>query len=283
MSFKARFRTSRESVKGFLRDSRRNHTTAFFAELAGTFLFLFFSFGIAQVAHTPPPADANSAPNLLVIFFIALGFGCSLAINVWLFYRVSGGMFNPAVTLTLWLIRAVPTSRSLVVFPAQILGGIAAAGAVSATLPGPMAVNVRLGGDTSVARGLFIEMFATTQLNFAVIMLAAVKHKATYLAPIGIGIALFIGHLLSIYYTGAGINPARALGPDVVTHSFPTYHWIYWIGPFLGSFVSAVFFFLLEVFNWKTANPGQDYDDLETQTITPYRTTPRANVALPGL
>lgn len=88
-------------------------------------------------------------------------------------------------------------SRGAVVFVAQIIGGIAAAGAVSATLPGPMAVNVRLGGDCTIVRGLFIEMFATLQLVFAVVMLAAVKHKATYLAPIGIGIALFIGHLCS--------------------------------------------------------------------------------------
>jgi aquaporin related protein len=78
-----------------------------------------------------------------------------------------------------------------------MLGGIAAAAAVSATFPGPMPVNVRLGGGTSVSQGLFIEMFATTQLVLTVIMLAAVKHKATYLAPIGIGIALFIGNMCS--------------------------------------------------------------------------------------
>jgi aquaporin rerated protein, other eukaryote len=78
-----------------------------------------------------------------------------------------------------------------------MIGGIAAAGAVSGLLPGPMAVNVRLGGDCSITRGLFIEMFTTCQLTLAVIMLAAVKHKATYLAPLGIGLALFIGHLLS--------------------------------------------------------------------------------------
>lgn len=85
------------AVMGFLPDTPRNHTTAFMSELAGTFMFLFFAFSIAQVAHTPPPDDPNAAPNILVIFFIALGFGCSVAINVWLFYRVSGGMFNPAV------------------------------------------------------------------------------------------------------------------------------------------------------------------------------------------
>jgi hypothetical protein len=78
-----------------------------------------------------------------------------------------------------------------------MVGGIAAAAAVSATFPGPMPVDVRLGGGTSVSQGLFIEMFATTQLVLTVIMLAGVKHKATYLAPIGIGIALFIGNLCS--------------------------------------------------------------------------------------
>ena len=141
--------------------------------------------------------------GILNILFIALGFACSLAINVWLFYRVSGGMFNPAVSLptptpwlsesdftvqvtfTLWLVRAVPTVRCLVVFLAQILGAIAAAGVASAILPGELAVNVRLGGGASIARGVFIEMFTTIMLVFTVIMLAAVKHRATYLAPIG--------------------------------------------------------------------------------------------------
>lgn len=101
------------------------------------------------------------------------------------------------ITLTLFLVRAVPAMRCLVVFVAQIVGGIAAAGAVSATFPGPMAVDVRLGGGTSITQGLFIEMFTTTELVLSVIMLAAVKHKATFLAPLGIGIALFIGHLCS--------------------------------------------------------------------------------------
>jgi len=84
---------------GFLPDGPRNHLTAFVSELAGTFLFLFFSFSIAQVANTPPPsADSHAAPNTSKLLYIALGFGCSVTVNVWLFYRVSGGMFNPAVS-----------------------------------------------------------------------------------------------------------------------------------------------------------------------------------------
>lgn len=86
------------AVMGFLPDNPRNHTTAFISELAGTFMFLFFAFAIAQVANTPPPDGSQTTPNILTILFIALGFGCSVAVNVWLFYRVSGGMFNPAVS-----------------------------------------------------------------------------------------------------------------------------------------------------------------------------------------
>lgn len=87
------------AVMGFLPDTHRVHVTAFISELAGTFLFLFYALSIVQVAHTPPPeADGDVSPDVTKILFIALGFGCSVAINVWLFYRVSGGMFNPAVS-----------------------------------------------------------------------------------------------------------------------------------------------------------------------------------------
>jgi aquaporin related protein len=77
-------------------DGVRNHMVASVAELAGTFLFLFFALSIAQAANTPAPKP-GSLPDTSKLLFIALGFGCSVAVNVWIFYRVSGGMFNPAV------------------------------------------------------------------------------------------------------------------------------------------------------------------------------------------
>lgn len=78
------------------------------------------------------------------------------------------------------------------VIPAQLLGGIAAAGVVSALFPGPLTVATRLGGGASISQGLFIEMFLTAQLVFVIAMLAVVKHKSTYLAPIGIGLTFFV-------------------------------------------------------------------------------------------
>ena len=76
------------------------------------------------------------------------------------------------------------------------------AAVVAILFPGPLVVRTSLGGGTSVVQGLFIETFLTAQLVFTIFMLAAEKHKGTFLAPIGIGLSLFIAELtgLSLYF-----------------------------------------------------------------------------------
>ena len=87
------------------------------------------------------------------------------------------------------------TLRSILVIPAQLIAGVAAAGAVPAMYPGPMDVDTVLGRGTSITRGLFIEVFLTAQLVFVILMLAVEKQRSTYLAPLGIGIAFFLTEL----------------------------------------------------------------------------------------
>ena len=84
-------------------------------------------------------------------------------------------------------------------FVAQMLGAMASAAVVAALFPGPLAVTTSLNGGTNLAQGLFIEMFLTAQLVFTIIMLAAEKHKSTFLAPVGIGLSLFIAELAGSY------------------------------------------------------------------------------------
>ena len=98
------------------------------------------------------------------------------------------------------LIGALPLVTAALLVTAQLLGAITAAGVVSAVFPGPLAVRTRLGAGTSVSRGVFIEMFLTAMLIFCIFMLAAEKHRSTYLAPIGIGLALFIAELAGKYH-----------------------------------------------------------------------------------
>lgn len=150
-----------------------------------------------------------------------------------------------------------------------MLGAMAVAGVVKALYPGPLAVTTSLSGGTTEAQGVFIEMFLTAGLVFTIFMLAAEKHKGTFLAPIGIGLALFIAELGGVYYTGGSLNPARSFGPCVANKFFPPEHWIYWVGPFLGSLLASGFFWLIKSGEYETANPGQDFDDLEAGAYDP--------------
>lgn len=87
----------------------------------------------------------------------------------------------------------LPAIRGLILFPAQLLAGMTAAGLVSCMYPGDIRnTNTTLSPGTSVAQGVFIEMFMTAELVFVVLMLAAEKSKDTFIAPVGIGLALFV-------------------------------------------------------------------------------------------
>ncbi|KAH3685170.1 hypothetical protein WICPIJ_003863 [Wickerhamomyces pijperi] len=250
---------SRSSKYG-LGDVGRNHFVAVYGEFVGTFIFLWSAFLIAQIANQDTAVkEAGSHPPQLIM--ISLGFGVSVGVAVAIFYRVSGGNLNPAVTLTLVLARAIPPLRGLLMCVAQLVAGICAAAAASAMTPGPIAFANSLGGDASRSRGVFLEAFGTCILCLTVLFLAVEKHRATFIAPLWIGLALFIGHLICVYYTGAGLNPARSLGPCVAAKSFPNYHWIYWVGPIIGSFLAFSIWQLLKWLDYETANPGQDSDE----------------------
>ncbi len=177
----------------------RNHIIAMCGEFAGTFLFLFFAFTGTQVANSQTQGSTSTTiaqgSNPAQLLYISLCFGFSLAVNAWVFFRISGGLFNPAVTFGMVIVGAVPPIRGVLVVVSQLVGGIAAAGIVAVLYPGPLNVRTSLGAGTSKTQGLFIEMFLTAELVFAIFMLAAEKHKGTFIAPIGIGLALFIAEL----------------------------------------------------------------------------------------
>jgi aquaporin related protein len=97
--------------------------------------------------------------------------------------------------VALCLVGGQPILRGAFVIVAQLLGGLAAAAVSAGLFPTAFTVETLLGPDTSVTQGLFIEMFLTSQLIFVILMLAVEKHRATHLAPISIGFALFICHM----------------------------------------------------------------------------------------
>lgn len=172
----------------------------------------------------------------------------------------------------------------------QFLGAIAAAGLVSALLPGALQAENSLSGGATIVQGVFLEMLLTAELIMTIIMLAVEKSRTSFMAPLAIGLALFIAHLIGtrlqflahhfttlgsmtdlyrigINYTGTSVNPARTLGPAVVNLHFVSEIWIFFVGPTLGALLAAALYHLLKAMGYESANPGQDDDGLDTFRI----------------
>jgi aquaporin related protein len=64
--------------------------------------------------------------------------------------------------------------------------------------------------------------------------------------------------VLGVYFTGGSLNPARSFGPALASLDFTTYHWIYWVGPFLGALLAVGYYRFVKHFNYEEVNPGQD-------------------------
>ncbi|CAI6339479.1 unnamed protein product [Periconia digitata] len=247
------------------------HLIAAASEFVGTFMFLYIGF-MGQVMLTDqssefaPVGGKSDQTNI----FASLVYGFSLLVNVWAFFRISGGLFNPAVTFAMVLAGQMSAIRSVFLMPTQLIAAMCAAGLVSCMIPGDISsVNTVLGPKTSIVQGVFIEMFMTAELVFVALMLAAEKSKDTFIAPIGIGLALFVLLMASVNFTSGSLNPARSFGPAVASTSFTGYHWIYWVGPYLGGLLAAGFYRAVKYFNYEQVNPGQDATDamhLHTQS-----------------
>jgi aquaporin related protein len=238
------------------------------SEFVGTFLFMFIGIGgnsavINDAAVAKQWGDGEPAANPAKILFIATTWGVAITVNAWAFFRISGGLFNPAVTMAMMLIRAVPPIDGLLDIISQLVGSILACAICYGLLPPGSLAMTELGSQTTVVQGLFIEMFLTSQIVIAVFMLATEKNKATFIAPVGIGLAVFACILMGSTYTGASLNPARSFAVCVITGSWPYYHWIYWIGPGLGALLATGFYLLIRQLEYWTVNP--DVDEYETK------------------
>ena len=126
-------------------------------EFIGTTMFLLLSFGGTHIANLPDGSVTSpsgvkfvSTSNLL---FISLAFGISLIINAWIFFRVSGALFNPAISLALAIARVITPLRAILFFIAQLLGGIAAAALIDGRMPGPINFVTNLSGGINIAQG----------------------------------------------------------------------------------------------------------------------------------
>jgi aquaporin-4 len=179
------------------------------------------------------------------IIMIAAAHGAAIGIMIYAFGHISGAHINPAVTIAMLATRNINPKDAGGYIASQIVGAIAAASAHMLLLPVAGAkVNFGTQGgpsellNFSAAAGVGAEMIFTFFLVTTIFMAAVHKKAAAGMAGIAIGGMIFLLHLVGVPLTGASMNPARTLGPAIVSGHWE-FHWIYWVGPIAGALIAA--------------------------------------------
>ena len=199
------------------------------AEAIGTFMLVFG--GTLTVAAVGMTSGGFSVPHLV----IALAFGLSLLAGLFTFGDISGGHFNPAVSLAMWLSKRLSLTDMIGYWVAQFIGGIGASVFlywITNRLVVKGGVN-QPGAGTSVGTALLVEALLTA--FFILVILKA--SQSGHVGLIAIALTLVLIHLAGIPFSGASVNPARTFGPALVGGQWHAI-WIYFAGPAIGAVVA---------------------------------------------
>ncbi|KAM6957201.1 aquaporin-8-like [Aplochiton taeniatus] len=209
------------------------------AELLGSSLFIFIG-SLSVIENTEGTGRLQPA----------LAHGLALGIVIAVLGEISGGHFNPAVTLSVFLIGGLNIYLLFPYMLAQICGGMIGAGLAKAISPAENYANASGAAFNTVQReaqvgpAIVAEMVMTLFLTMVVCMGAVNKRTRSLLAPLCIGLTVTADILAGGAVSGACMNPARAFGPALVA-DYWMYHWIYWVGPMAGALLTSSFIRLL--------------------------------------
>jgi aquaporin Z len=221
----------------------------YIAEFIGTFWLVLGGCGSAIYAATFPSTGIGFAG-------VALAFGLTVLTGVYALGHISGGHFNPAVSVGLWVGGRFSGKDLIPYIVAQVLGGIAAAGVLYTVVKGaggthfndvfsgsnPFATN---GYDAHSPGGYSLIACAVTEvvLTFMfliVIMGATHKNAAAGFAGVAIGLALTLIHLISIPITNTSVNPARSLSQAIFVGGDALGQvWLFWVAPIVGAAIAG--------------------------------------------
>ena len=213
------------------------------AELLGTFWLVLGGCGAAVLAAGFP----NVGIGLLGV---SLAFGLTVLTAAYALGPVSGGHFNPAVSVGLWAGGRFPAAHVLPYIAAQVAGGIAGAGVLYLIASGNADFSLAAGfaangygehspGKYSMLSGLVTELVMT--FMFLIVILGATHQRAPVgFAGLAIGLALTLIHLISIPITNTSVNPARSTGPALFVGGWALQQlWLFWIAPIIAAAIAG--------------------------------------------
>ncbi len=211
------------------------------AEFIGTFMLIFC--GVGSICADQFLRSGSNGQNGVGLLGIALAHGLAIGIMVTALGHISGGHFNPAVTIGFWVTRKLSTLDSLLYWVAQLAGGAAAA-YILRRLPvevwGPAQLGTPdLASGISRGNGMLFEAIMTFFLVL-VVFATAVDERGAFdkVAGFAIGLTITAGALFGGPFTGAALNPARAFGPALAASHWNN-HGVYWVGPLAGGVVAG--------------------------------------------
>ncbi|MDR3702562.1 MAG: aquaporin Z [Candidatus Sulfopaludibacter sp.] len=216
------------------------------AEFLGTFWLVFGGCGAAVL-------DA-AFPNLGIGFLgVAFAFGLTVLTMCYAVGHISGGHFNPAVSVGLMVGKRFPASDLLAYVVAQVVGAIAASGVLYVIASGKAGFSLAGGfasngyaehspGGYSMVACLVAEVVLT--FMFLMIILGATDARAPQgFAPIAIGLGLTLIHLIGIPVTNLSVNPARSTGPAIFVGGWALQQlWLFWLAPIVGGALAGIFY-----------------------------------------
>ncbi|WP_424196102.1 aquaporin Z [Ampullimonas aquatilis] len=214
------------------------------AEFLGTFWLVLGGCGSAVLAVAFPHVGIG-------LHGVSLAFGLTVLTMAYAVGHISGGHFNPAVSIGLYAGGRFPASKLVPYIVAQVLGAIVAAGVLYLIASGAAGFDVSKGfasngygehspGGYSLQAALITEVVMT--MFFLIVILGATDKRAPAgFAPIPIGLALTLIHLISIPVTNTSVNPARSTGVALFVGDWALSQlWLFWLAPIAGAVLGAL-------------------------------------------